>query len=172
MMNNTTAKVNITLPYKPSDILIKPIDRTNWEDVLTLRVKRDQRAFVPSPAESLAAAYIKPWDEALDPYGLYLGEKPVGLFYLSYTPDSIDNYWIGGFMIDRRYQGRGLGRAAMKAILDFVVMTHPRCCVIQLTVEKENHIAQNLYKSLGFGDTATTNKYGEIIYCIPVRNRQ
>ncbi len=147
-------------------IRIVAITRENWEAVLDLQVKPEQREFVPSPAESLAVAYIRPWDEAVDPYAIYMEGIPIGLFYLSYTPGSKDNYWIGGFLIDMKYQHRGYGKAAMAKMLEFVLRQHPACEMISLTVEKENVIAQNLYKSMGFADQAKENKYGEIIYVL------
>jgi diamine N-acetyltransferase len=67
-------------------ISFKPVTRENWEDALKLQVRPEQMKFAPSVAESLASAYIKPWDEALDPYVIYADDQLVGLFYISYTP--------------------------------------------------------------------------------------
>ena len=110
-----------------SSFTFQPITRDNWEEVLKLSVYDHQKTFVPSPAESLAAAYVVPWDEAFDPYGIYHENNLIGLFYLSYTPDSIDNYWLGGFQIDKSYQGKGLGKKALKEILTFIKLIHPKC---------------------------------------------
>jgi diamine N-acetyltransferase len=143
------------------------VTRENWEAIIKLDVRPDQRKFVAPPAESLAAAYIKPWDEAFDPFGIYLDDEPIGLFYISYTPGSNDNYWIGGFFIDYRYQGQGLGKEALRRILRFIPQDYPECREMKLTVEKSNSVAQNLYRSLGFADTGRVNKYDEIIYTIP-----
>ena len=92
----------------------------------------------------------------------------IGAFYLSYTPDSIDNYWLGGFIIDENHQNKGYGKTALLKMLDFVKTEHKNCQLIHLTVEKDNLIAQKLYKSLGFDDTGEINKYNEIIYNLPV----
>ncbi len=149
-------------------ISFKPVTRDNWEDALKLKVFPEQQKFAPSAAESLATAYIKPWDEAVDPYCIYAEDQLVGLFYLSYTPDSEDNYWIGGFIIDHKFQGRGFGKAALRNMLSFIPREHPNCREIKLTVEKENSLAQKLYHSLGFASTHQTNKYDEIIYTFEV----
>ena len=149
-------------------ITFNPVTRDNWEDAMKLQVLPEQARFAPSVAESLAAAYIKPWDEALDPYLIYADDQLVGLFYISYTPDSQDNYWIGGFIIDRKFQGRGYGKSAFTKMLSFVPKAHPKCQEIKLTVEKDNTLAQRLYQSSGFDATGETNKYGEIIYTLPV----
>ena len=148
------------------NITFKEVTKDNWEAALKLSVGDDQKKFVPSPAESLASAYVKPWDEALDPYLIYLNDLLIGMFYISYTPDSEDNYWIGGFMIDKKYQNKGFGKASLLKILEFIPSIHKNCKQMNLTVEKNNHTAQKLYKSLGFGDTGDINKYDEIIYTL------
>ncbi|MCP4583230.1 MAG: GNAT family N-acetyltransferase [candidate division Zixibacteria bacterium] len=150
------------------NIRLEPVTKENWEEVLKLKVHAHQEKFVPLPAESLAVAYIKPWDEAVDPYAIYVDKTMAGLYYLSYTPGSPDNYWIGGFIIDKNYQGKGYGKAALMAILKQIKQLHPNCRVAKLTVEKDNDMAQKLYKGLGFSDTGKTNKYDEIIYELPV----
>ncbi|WP_010271856.1 GNAT family N-acetyltransferase, partial [Paenibacillus senegalensis] len=91
---------------------IKPIDRTNYVEAISISLFKSQENLVPSVVQSLAWAYIKPWDEAFDPYILCLNDKTIGFFYLSYTPYSTNNYWIGGFQIDKTYQGIGLGVTA------------------------------------------------------------
>jgi len=150
------------------NIKIKPVTKENWEEVLKLELHSEQKKFAPTPAESLAAAYIKPWDEALDPFLLYNDDALIGIFYISYTPDSADNYWIGGFIIDKKFQRQGLGRASLLAILKWMPTKFPKCKSVNLTVEKDNTVAQALYKSLGFSDTGEVNKYGEIVYELPV----
>ena len=154
-----------------TEIQFKPFDRDNWEEALKLEVFPEQKPFAPTVAESLASAYIKPWDEALDPYIIYIGDQMVGCFYVSYTPNSKDNYWIGGLLIDKNSQRKGYGKAALREILKFIPRIHPNCEEMKLTVEKNNRVAQRLYKSLGFGDTGEVNKYDEIIYTLPVEKR-
>jgi len=160
-MNGTNMNKNIQLV---------PISKENWETALELKIEPEQEKFVPSPAESLASAYIKPWDEALDPYAIMLENKMIGLFYISYTPDSADNYWIGGFFIDKKYQGSGYGKLSLNKILRFIPTVHPNCQEMKLTVEEENSLARNLYENLGFVTDNKVNKYGEIIYSILVKD--
>ncbi len=151
------------------NITFEKYTRDNWEEAMKLEVLPEQKEFAPTIAESLAAAYIKPWDEALDPYLIYVDDRMVGAFYLSYTPTSKDDYWIGGLLIDKNHQRQGYGKAALIEILKFVPSVHPNCVEMKLTVEKNNTVAQRLYKSLGFGDTGEVNKYDEIIYTLPVK---
>ena len=78
-----------------------------------LQVYSYQEKFVPSVSESLAAAYVKPWDDVLDPYLIHMNDLLVGFFYVSYTPNSCNNYWIGGFFIDMQYQRKGYVKASL-----------------------------------------------------------
>jgi diamine N-acetyltransferase len=57
-------------------------------------------------------------------------------------------------MIDKRYQGRGYGREAMKLALDFI-RTWPcgKAEFCWISYEPENEIARKLYASLGFEET-------------------
>lgn len=149
-------------------ILIKRITKENWEEAFKISVHEYQSTFVPTVAESLAFAYLKPWDEALDPYALYHNDVIIGAFYLSYTPGSEHNYWIGGFQIDKKYQGKGYGQETLRKIVDFIKMTHPACKSISLTVEKENTQAIYLYEKVGFTSQKKANMYGEVVFKLDV----
>lgn len=145
-------------------IHIEPINKSNWEDALAISLHKSQEKLVPSVIESLAWAYIKPWDEAFDPYILRKDDKTVGFFYLSYTPHSTNNYWIGGFQIDKNYQGIGLGTQSLTRIIEFIQEVHRQCEVISLTIEKSNAHARKLYEKLGFVNQGQENQDGEVIY--------
>lgn len=105
-------------------VIIQPVSAQNWEEVIKISVSEEQKNFVPSVVQSLAYALIKPWDEALDPFVLSLHDQIFGFFYISYTPHSSDNYWIGGFQIDEKYQGKGYGKKAMAEIIRFLKKIH------------------------------------------------
>lgn len=151
------------------DINVRPLTRNNWEEAVKITLEDQQRQFVPSVMEGIAYAYLKPWDEALDPYVLELEGEIIGFFYLSYTPDSTDNYWIGGFQIDKFYQDRGYGKQAVGAIIDFIIERHPKCEMISLTVKPENIKARNLYRSMLFTSENEINQDSEIIYRLQVK---
>ncbi|MGQ8874449.1 GNAT family N-acetyltransferase [Paenibacillus sp. TSA_86.1] len=150
-------------------IQIHPVTRDNWEQALQISLHENQTHLVPNVTEALAYAYIKPWDEALDPYVLQKEGKIIGFFYVSYTPESTDNYWIGGFQIDKSVQGQGMGKQALRAVIDYIMQKHPLCHVISLTVERDNHIAQRLYTGLSFVSENQTNSDDEVIYRLEVK---
>ncbi|MDZ5471336.1 GNAT family N-acetyltransferase [Bacillus sp. 31A1R] len=148
-----------------SKLKIEKISSSNWEEAIKISVNESQKDFVPTVIESIAYAYLKPWDEALDPYVLINEDNiAIGSFYLTYTPDSEKNYWIGGFQIDRNYQGQGYGKKSLHTIIEFIKEKHPKCKIISLTVEPENIHATRLYESVGFVSQNSSNQYNESIY--------
>ena len=63
-----------------------------------------------------------------------------------------ESYWIGGLVIDAEYQGKGYGRAAMEALLDYLA-AQPGYREAALSCDPENTVARRLYASLGFVET-------------------
>ena len=56
------------------------------------------------------------------PFAIYADKKLVGFCMFSFAPkakDPDDRYWLWRFMIDKRYQGRGYGQAALKEIIKY-----------------------------------------------------
>ncbi len=144
-------------------ITLKEVTKENWLEAIKLAVHPEQERFVPSVAISLAKAYIKPEGETVTPYAIYAEGKMVGFFTYTYTPESADNYWIGGFLIDRALQGQGYGKTAMRDIMEQIPKLFPKCRKVGLTVHPDNHPAQKLYKGFGFKDTGRIYE-GEIVY--------
>ncbi len=66
------------------------------------------------------------------------GDIIVGYVTLVCDPTSFDDYWIDDIVIDGIYQGRGYGRAAMKAVLELMQKRYSKCRVIRLTCFRGN----------------------------------
>ena len=148
---------------------LEKVNMDNWVPLVRLKVKRDQQSFVASNVGSLATAYIATISGGYpQPFGIYLGDKPVGFLMFGYypsleyakkyadegeeTPYFMDkSYLIWRFMIDKRYQGKGYGKEAMQLALDYVrsfPVGEAKYC--WLSYEPENDVARNLYRSFGF----------------------
>ncbi len=139
------------------------LEKLTWDtadDVLKLRVAKEQKEFVASNSDSLIDAYFAVTEEGktVYPFGIYRGKKAVGFLMISYHcvwRENLDfaknSYYIWRFMIDKRYQGKGYGRAALQCAIDFI-RTFPcgqaACC--WLSYEPENAAAGKLYRSFGF----------------------
>lgn len=143
------------------DIELKPVNRKNWEEALALQVSDPQQGFVPAVAVSLAKIYIKPDGEQVEyiPFAIYDGNRMVGFIMHAYEVNTTDGYWINGFLIDAKEQGKGYGRAAILRMITWIQSQFPQCEEIRLTVHKDNRIAKTLYSNLGFVETG--NWFGD-----------
>lgn len=158
-------------------VTLRKITADNLWQIVALEVAEDQRHFVADNTRSILEAYaaISGGGTAL-PLGVYAGETPVGFVMLSYGcedwPDAPaiahNNYCLWRLMIDRRFQGRGYGRAALAEALCYV-RTLPfgsaECC--WLSYEPENTVAAKLYHSFGFRETGEWDE-DEIIAALPL----
>ena len=148
-----------------SDIHLVKINKDNYEEAMRLTEQDDRYVSV---LLSLAYAYVKPWDEALDPYVVMLEKNIIGFVYVSYTPHSDDNYWIGGLYIKTDYQHQGYGRQTILEMVNIIKKENPECVKVRLTVEPGNKRAIALYESMGFITEGDQNTYGEIRYYLPL----
>ncbi|MCM3707256.1 MULTISPECIES: GNAT family N-acetyltransferase [Cytobacillus] len=148
------------------NIELKPVTRDNWEEAIQMNVKESQRDFVPSAAVSLAKVYIKPDGDAVEyiPFSIYDNEKMVGFIMHAFEPDTVNMYWINGFFIDQKHQGRGYGHAALDGMISWIKTRFPICEEIRLTVHKDNQHARVLYKNFGFSPTGEIWGEEEVYY--------
>ncbi|RIK41161.1 MAG: GNAT family N-acetyltransferase [Chloroflexi bacterium] len=134
-------------------ITTRPVTAANWREAIALEIHPDQRDFTPSVAVSLAKAYIQPDGAVYDPFAIYAGRAMVGFYSFIYYPGEIKYCSIGGFLIDKRYQGKGYGRAALVDFLQGVRRKYATCTDVFLTVHPQNVVAARLYTSIGFVKT-------------------
>ncbi|WP_369899612.1 GNAT family N-acetyltransferase [Bacillus manliponensis] len=134
------------------NIQLKVVTRENWEETLQLQVCEEQKKFVPAVAVSLAKVYIKPDGDHVEyiPLAIYNQDKIIGFIMHAFEKNTSDMYWINGFLIDKKYQGNGYGKAALKEMVKWITDQFSRCEEIRLTVHKENVKAKRLYKNFGF----------------------
>ena len=149
------------------EIRLRAVTEENWRETLTLGVHPKQQRFVaeyaPIAAIALAKAYVRPGGAVWTPYAIYAGVAMVGFLALACEPETDDQYWLFHFFIDRRYQGRGYGRAALQRYIALVRREYPQCRALQLVVHPENTAAQRLYTTTGFQPTGG-ERWGEPVY--------
>ena len=135
----------------------------NYSKIIKLRVTKEQDDYVARNTSSLIHAYIALSQGEIVPYpfGIYLGKKPVGFVMIGYNgyedgdPEFMKNtYFIWRLMIDKRYQGRGYGREALRLALEFI-RTWPcgKAEYCWISYEPENEAAKKLYAAFGFEET-------------------
>ncbi len=152
-------------------IHLEKVTSDNADDIVRLRVAKEQREYVATNSWSLIDAYCSLAEgKPVFPFGIYNGKAPVGFIMLSYDNDwtgyeheawlNSDEYrfyegkpyyYLWRFMIDKRFQKRGYGREALKQALDFVrsfPSGEAEYCV--LSYEPGNEVAKSFYASFGF----------------------
>jgi diamine N-acetyltransferase len=138
-------------------IALRELTRDNWRECIALAVADGQVGFVAPNVFSLAQAKVEP--ERV-PLAIYDGDTMVGFVMYNDRPLPDGTFRLSRLMIDRRYQGRGYGRAASEAVIQRLHAVSD-CHEILLDYARDNVAAAHLYGSLGFQPIAET--VGEIV---------
>jgi diamine N-acetyltransferase len=136
--------------------------------VIKLAVSESQKKFVAPNAVSLAQALFAPeaWFRAI-----YAGEELVGFVMLAdeslkSPPPPAPTVGVWRFMLDSRFQGKGIGRAAMQ-----LVIAHVRekrvFRVLELSYVPGPGSPEPFYLSLGFRHTGRSDG-GEVVLELPL----
>jgi len=126
-------------------VALEAVGEGNRTAILALELLPEQQGFVASNAESLVEA--RQDDEAIARAVVAAG-RVVGFLMYS-APEDDDEAIIYRFMIDRREQGKGLGRAAVaKALEEIAQVSHIQR--VSICYEPENEAARRLYAGFGF----------------------
>lgn len=101
-------------------VTLRPLDDSNREAALALRVSDAQLRFVSSVEDSLLEAEAEPGGRAIQ-WVLYDDETPVGFVMVS---DEVDGpgyiaQYLWKLLVDERYQRRGYGTAALDLVAEY-----------------------------------------------------
>jgi RimJ/RimL family protein N-acetyltransferase len=125
--------------------------------LLALRVQPAQQPFVGRMDALLADAQSRP---TCDQMAIVLDGQVIGFYCIETRARTVAPIEFGaitlglrGFFIDARWQGRGLGRQALRALLADLAARHPAAQVLALTVSDDNAAALALYRGAGFSDS-------------------
>jgi diamine N-acetyltransferase len=130
------------------EVRLDPIDAGNWRDVADLEVAPEQRTFVAEPSRYLAlCAYDGLWT----PLAIRAGDEVVGMLMWAVDPAE-GAVWLGGVLVDRRWQRRGIGRRAVRAAIE-LLSRQEETLDFALSYEPENEVARRTYAKLGFVET-------------------
>ena len=117
----------------------------NWR--LKLQVSEAQKTYVAGSAVLLARAYAyREWRSRA--FVICDDETPVGMG-LYYDCPEWNAYDFSQFFIDERYQGKGYGKAAAKAVLEAMKQDGKYDKTVLCYIEG-NEAARKLYESIGF----------------------
>ncbi|MGW7516608.1 GNAT family N-acetyltransferase [Streptomyces sp. NPDC054796] len=140
----------------------EPVTADNYEAVIELEVREEQRDFVAPNVRSLADAWAHP---AARPLVLLAEEEFAGFALLAPVASQPRTIALIRFMIDRRFQHRGLGRAGITALIE--AARADGYTTMRLSVVPSNHAARALYATSGFRETGAYED-GEIVLQRPL----
>ena len=127
-------------------IKLKEITADNLEDVLKLKVSKNQENFVSTTAYSLAQAYV--YRGNAYPFAIYADDTLVGFIMFGFY-ELRNQYTLWKFLIDEKYQNKGYGKIAL--LLGIAYMKKQYDIKEMYTgVAIDNHVAERLYHSVGF----------------------
>ena len=154
-------------------IRFEKVTPKNFEDVINLRLRDDQVGFLENNLYSLAESYVFTY---LEPRAIYNDDKLIGFMLYYFQPDGVvremgpgedsheihsdgkDYVYLKRIMLDKDVQGKGLGRAAMKAAAEFFKREYPSIAFVELMHYMDNDTGASLYESLGYKSTGEVRR--------------
>lgn len=135
-------------PDQQLHLRLVPVSPENVRAVCELRVQTAQQGFVSPAAVSLAEAYVHPaaWCRAI-----VVEHELVGFVMLHDTTEP-PGYMLWRLLIDQRFQQRGLGRAAVRAVVEYV-RTRPGATTLKTSARRGEGSPHGFYERLGFQPT-------------------
>lgn len=138
-------------------LCIREVNEENYEEVIKLELKVDQKEVICTNLESLAEAYI--YKDIAKAFAIYNDTIVVG--FLLMQVDIKDKYFdIWRIMIGKEFQGKGYGEQALRLAINFQIQNGAK--VIHLSHQTNNYGPSKLYKKVGFKYTGEIED-GEVL---------
>ncbi len=140
------------------EVSLREVTKETLRDITGLKVSPDQERLVATNAESIAEAYFSPdiaWFRAI-----YADDAPVGFVMLEDNAAK-EHYYLWRFMIDARYQKRGIGQRALELLFGYV-KTRPGARVLYTSCVPGEGSPGPFYEKMGFVYTGEEDD-GELV---------
>ena len=134
---------------------LKEITKDIFDEVVSLKVAKNQEDFVSSTVYSLAQAWV--YKNTAFPFAIYADDLLVGFVMLGYYKIK-RQYTLWKLMIDEKYQNRGYGKKALELAIKYLVDNF-NVKEVFTGVAPHNNIAKKLYRSIGFEETGEFDEY-------------
>ncbi|MDR7332839.1 GNAT family N-acetyltransferase [Roseateles asaccharophilus] len=152
----------------PTTVSLREITADTVRAVTQLAVAESQAGFVAPNAVSLAQALFAPeaWYRAI-----YAGEELAGFVMLAdeslrSPPPARPAVGVWRFMVDARFQGRGVGRDALLLVIEHV-RAKGLFSSLALSYVPGPGCPEPFYRALGFAPTGEVDD-GEIVMSLPL----
>ena len=130
---------------------LREITKETVREITKLDVGSDQQGLVAPNSVSIAEAHFEPkaWFRAI-----YWGEEPAG-FAMVWRDPPEGTFYIWRFMVDARFQGKGVGRRALELLVDEA--RSDGAAEVTLSVVPGPNSALGFYESFGFEPTGAVH---------------
>lgn len=147
-------KTESRIPMPPGELALEPISNLNWRKTLGVRTHPAQLKFVadhePVALVILSKSFVRAGNVDWYPFAITMNGAPVGVVGLTHNERTCKIFHL---VIDREQQDRGLGKASVSLIVDYVRKNWPTVQNIALTVHPQNEKAMHVYTACGFATT-------------------
>ncbi|MEW9080844.1 GNAT family N-acetyltransferase [Terrisporobacter glycolicus] len=126
-------------------IMLKQVTKENWYECNNLEVYKEQEGIVAPNYNSIILSLLyENWSAKC----IYEDDILIG-FLLYGIEEDTSKPMLLRFMIDKKFQGKGLGKKAMLKLLDLIKIEYGNI-KFYTTVSPQNISAKKLYESVGF----------------------
>jgi len=133
-----------------TDLTLVELDEAFMDRILQLRVRDEQKRFVPSAGGIVARAWVHR-AEGAQLWVLQAAGRPVGLALVYEVTEDPACYYLMELMVDQGEQGKGYGTAAVRELVDRYAQ-NPAYPMLEVSVDRENLPARRVYEKAGFVD--------------------
>lgn len=141
------------------NLSVKPVNQSNYNAIINLKVKKTQEDFIETPKQCLEEAKtLSLWH----PVGIYHNEILVGFAMYGLFPweGNHGRVWLDRFLIDYHFQGKQYGKESLILLLSLLEKEY-HCNEIYLSLYENNLAALSLYKKCGFQFNGELDTKGE-----------
>lgn len=128
------------------EVSLRPVTKGNYEEVCELDVTKEQEKYVACNMYSLVESMF---NEGYETRAIYLNQETVGFFM--WVHESNEKISIWRFMVDKKYQQKGIGRKALNLALDEIKETKD-LRKVEICYDPANPVAKAFYSSFGFAE--------------------
>ena len=151
-MEKTLSELLNSLPkdaWRAETVSIRKIENDDdlWYAVAECEITPEQEDFVNPAGFSIGRAYLNPSDNVPCVICKSDGERIGFIVFRKWSAAAPGFNW--SYFIDRKFQGRGYGKAAARLAIKILRAADPKM-PIKLSTEALNIKAQKLYQSVGF----------------------
>lgn len=141
-------------------IYFRDIDRSNYYDIIAMKLPESQTEYISDNIQSLADCWLFRHDSDLHPQAIYADDLLIGFVMLRYQASS-DRFYLWRLLIDEVHQAKGYGHQVMSALIE-MAKSMPQVKRIVSDYVQGNDVMKHLFQKFGFQEVEFVEKYQEM----------